>query len=440
LSPALDERPESPPGTGVQADRSRLGGSGIVDSARLAVRVWCALLGCLSMDTMPWAALSGHYQVQPGCPVSIVGHRPVLGAGRLSRLLRGQRGDRVSRTLSNVFTLCAHAHRRSAELAVAAAQPETLQRPSPDPPALLWIETARDHLRSIALDWPQRMPTLAGNRQDLGWLHDCPLPLFMDGPCRDEAAAMLALGQLRAWLEARILGQSVVDWLEVHRDPDAMAAWCMTESDHLPPARCLADWYPLAQTLATETRGLDILDEDLGRQANQLRELAQSMVQDDGFVQRPTWRGQCAENGPWTRLRHRHGRPFVRHNAWTRLCARWMELMDIAAADPLTPFQGGVSLLSSGAMRLSEGQALAWCEMARGLLLHWVQLDAHGAVQDYRVLAPTEWNFHPEGGLARALAVLPPGATDKARILAAAFDPCVECTVLPPAAGECACA
>jgi Ni,Fe-hydrogenase I large subunit len=85
--------------------------------------------------------------------------------------------------------------------------------------------------------------------------------------------------------------------------------------------------------------------------------------------------------------------------------------------------------LATGAMKLGPGQALAWCEMARGLLLHWVQLDAQGAVQDYRVVAPTEWNFHPDGALARALAALPASDTLAASTLAAAFDPCVVCTI-----------
>jgi len=67
--------------------------------------------------------------------------------------------------------------------------------------------------------------------------------------------------------------------------------------------------------------------------------------------------------------------------------------------------------------------------MARGLLLHWVQLDGDGAVRDYRVLAPTEWNFHPDGALARAVAALAPVDLDAARLLAAAYDPCVTCTV-----------
>lgn len=88
--------------------------------------------------------------------------------------------------------------------------------------------------------------------------------------------------------------------------------------------------------------------------------------------------------------------------------------------------------LALGAMRLGEGEALAWSEMARGLLLHRVRL-GHGGdaalVADYRVLAPTEWNFHPQGTVAAMLARMPraPDAGQARRIgvLAAAFDPCV---------------
>jgi Ni,Fe-hydrogenase I large subunit len=111
------------------------------------------------------------------------------------------------------------------------------------------------------------------------------------------------------------------------------------------------------------------------------------------------------------------------------LSARWLELVEIAVADPDTASQGPVPLLAMGSLDLGQGQALAWCEMARGLLLHWVQLDQQGAVQDYRVLAPTDWNFHPDGALAQALAALAPGDTAAARTLAAAFDPCVAFTV-----------
>ena len=64
------------------------------------------------------------------------------------------------------------------------------------------------------------------------------------------------------------------------------------------------------------------------------------------------------------------------------------------------------------------------------MLLHWAQIDDAGRVQHYRVLAPTEWNFHPHGALATALAGLGADDTASAQLLAAAFDPCVECTIL----------
>jgi Ni,Fe-hydrogenase I large subunit len=111
------------------------------------------------------------------------------------------------------------------------------------------------------------------------------------------------------------------------------------------------------------------------------------------------------------------------------MSARWLELVELAVADPQDAGHGRAPLLASGALHLTDGQALAWCEMARGLLLHWVQVDAEGLVQDYRVLAPTEWNFHPQGALAQAVAALPADAVGTARTLAAAYDPCVLCTV-----------
>ncbi|HEY8905518.1 MAG TPA: nickel-dependent hydrogenase large subunit, partial [Rhodoferax sp.] len=131
---------------------------------------------------------------------------------------------------------------------------------------------------------------------------------------------------------------------------------------------------------------------------------------------------------PWARLRHQK-KPTTAVTAWTRLSARWLELMEIAAVQPHASAHHTPDLLSSGALRLDEGQAIAWCEMARGLLLHWVQLDAQGRVADYRVVAPTEWNFHPLGALAQALTALAPHDAPSALALAAAFDACVECKV-----------
>jgi hypothetical protein len=58
-----------------------------------------------------------------------------------------------------------------------------------------------------------------------------------------------------------------------------------------------------------------------------------------------------------------------------------------------------------------------------------VRLDAEGRVRRFQCLAPTEWNFHPRGPLARMLrgatVALDRGGRDAIARLIAAFDPCV---------------
>lgn len=369
-----------------------------------------------------WQALSGALRLCPGREPAIAGGRPVLAEGRLCALVHGQQGEQVGRTLAGVFTLCAHAHQRAADLALAAAAGRPAG-PAIADPALLAIETARDHLRMIALEWPQR---LAGGpaAPDLAWLRDCPLSLGAGRP----GDARAAIGALRQWLEQRVLLEDPRTWLAGHQQPDQLAQWCTAHAVRIPPAACLAGWHPRAHGLVPETRCLELLDGEAQRQGGQLQQLAQALAADAAFVQQPRWQGRPAETGPWTRLRHgRDGTGSRAANAWTRLAARWLELVEIAAAgDEAAP------LLASGALATGEGEALAWCEMARGLLLHWVRLDGAGGVRDYRVLAPTEWNFHPAGALARAVARLDPHETEAARALAAAFDPCVPCSIVAP--------
>ncbi len=392
-------------------------------------------LPCMQ-TTNSWDTLSGQYQLQPGNWPGIVGQRPVLGAGRLGRLLQGQRGEQVGRTLSSVFTLCAHAHRHCAALALGAAQAAQAEPAQPAPvqpapvqpaPVLLYLETARDHLRSIALDWPQRLPELGLAAQRMDWLRGCPLALAGTHPVTDDDAAWQALGALRNWLETSVLKQDALSWLQGCRVADVLAQWCQAQADRPLPARCLSEWHPLAHTLRPPLRALDVLSDDAMRQEAGLHQIGHALAQGADFAQHPIWLGKPAETGAWTRLRHRQQQ--TAHSAWTRMSARWLELVELASVDPGLAGQGRAPLLASGALHLADGQALAWCEMARGLLLHWVQLDAEGAVHDYRVLAPTEWNFHPEGALACAVAALPADALSAARTLAAAYDPCVLCTV-----------
>ena len=86
----------------------------------------------------------------------------------------------------------------------------------------------------------------------------------------------------------------------------------------------------------------------------------------------------------------------------------------------------------AGSLQVGEHQGLAWVEMARGLLMHQVHLDSaapDACVLGCRVLAPTDWNFHPLGPVAPMLATLPKTITAQGlcRVvtLMSAYDPCV---------------
>ena len=67
---------------------------------------------------------------------------------------------------------------------------------------------------------------------------------------------------------------------------------------------------------------------------------------------------------------------------------------------------------------------LGWVETARGRLYHAARVEA-GRVMAYRISAPTEWNFHPRGVLARWLEAAGQADAQTAQALAALVDPCV---------------
>ena len=365
--------------------------------------------------TNGFATLSGHFVLHPGQSAAIVGTRPIAAADLLSRLLKGQHFAAAQARLGHVFTLCAHAHRRTCALAFAAALPTSISATDSDrtdvlkPPslALLRWETARDHLRSIALEWPQRLGQPSLQDEAMHWLRTCPLPL----------GGATQLSNVEVWASLAALHD------------------CLAQDADF-PAQCLARWRTQGKELSVPLRALDVLSHDSAAQQQQLRLLGQAIASTPDFTHSPQWQGACAETGPWTRLRRTHQPADTQAlSAWTRLEARWQDLLDIAAAPALADAATHDPLLSSGALALGDGQAIAWCEMARGLLLHWVQLDSQGAVAHYRVLSPTEWNFHPQGALALALTARAPQDTAAAQTLAAAFDPCVECSVQSAAPG-----
>jgi coenzyme F420-reducing hydrogenase alpha subunit len=79
-------------------------------------------------------------------------------------------------------------------------------------------------------------------------------------------------------------------------------------------------------------------------------------------------------------------------------------------------------------LKAASTTGLAQTEAARGRLIHHVQIQQQ-KISNYQILAPTEWNFHPQGLIAKSLTNLTPKHPEQldqlARLVINAIDPCV---------------
>ena len=357
-------------------------------------------------------------------------------------LTRGMAADGLAARLASIFSLCGESHRLCAQMAVAAAR-GTVRGDTAQAAHTLQRETLQEHVRRIALDWPGQLlaPTDADaqalSQQALSLLQQCPL-FSMRGvsatatkeaeastptaPTYSAPAPLSELPLLQDWLHTNLLGMDAATWLaRWEQDP---AAWLRSWSASTPlcVAQLLQRARPLLDQAGPQSPLLRVHSSDTG-----LLMLADDLQRDPGFTRRPLWRGRCAETGSWTRLCQ--SQPERLNTAWLRLGARLAELVRLALPD--APMRCGAHWLAMGSLPTAPRSGLAWIEMARGLLIHQVQLDASGStVLSCQVLAPTEWNFHPQGAVAEALESMPAHASDAViRAIAgllSAYDPCVQ--------------
>ncbi|MCA3210842.1 MAG: nickel-dependent hydrogenase large subunit [Burkholderiales bacterium] len=338
-------------------------------------------------------------------------------------LLRGRPADEAVALLPRLFSICGRAHGLAAELAVEAARgapsaaaapaqsgsPDRPDRPDrsdrPDRLARLEAELAHELLWRTLLDWPR----LLGE------------PADADALARVRTA--LASGErsaLRTAIEQTVLAGPAAPW------------W---EHEHVPAFEI---WVAQARTVAA--RVLAAVQRDGARHGAprapvallpappataDLASIDAALTRDAQFELRPELDGAPAETGTVARLQ---AHPLVAaltraygRSALTRLAARITELARIACGAP-----AGQPLF--GALALDAQRGLGWVETARGLLVHVAHLQGDRVAQ-WRIVAPTEWNFHPRGallqGLISAHAVGAADLAQRAQWLVQSLDPCV---------------
>ncbi len=369
----------------------------------------------------PVPRLAGALAIAPGVP-------PPLGLTSsrqdwAARLGFGVPLAQLPPLMGSLFNLCSHAHCVCSQLAIGGAAPGLLPPPQ-DVAEQLRRETAREHLRRIGLDWPRQLadsPTAqdAHTAAALAALRDCPMPT---------PTASAPWPALRVWLQHTLLHMPPVDWLAAWRagGTDWLQTWSQRHDSHWLPALVAGardagnGFAPLSPASALRPHA----------EPHELCMLGATLAHEPDFALRPLWRGACAHTGPWTRLADAAG--DVPLSPWDLLGSRLAELVRLA-------LDGGETWLNWGALPTGARRGLAWVEMARGLLVHQVEVDpASHSVLACRVVAPTEWNFHPLGEVAQRLARLDPDLPEatlarRVNLLVAAFDPCLPFQIRHPA-------
>lgn len=145
------------------------------------------------------------------------------------------------------------------------------------------------------------------------------------------------------------------------------------------------------------------------------------------FAARPTLPGRHPETGPSVRLGWSAAASGATDTARLVEAEEALGIL-LSAANNNSPFNRWLT-----ASRTQNHTGYASVESPRGRLYYFVVVQGDGRLRDARVVAPTEWNFHPDGPFARALAGFRPEGDATAAIarLAGQFSPCVAVDVVP---------
>ncbi len=333
------------------------------------------------------------------------------------RLLRGRSVAEVQAAVPRLFSLCSRSQAAACRLALAAshdqASPALLQQAR----RAVALEMLRETAWLVLLQWPRQMG-------------EAPSPQAV-------AAARLAAGTAAVAPDARAIGEGAADavaqalwgmsaaqWLAL-ADAPALHAWAAAGGSAC--ARFVQRASEAAATGSDTPAPVALLPAEPDTAA--MQQLAWQLTERADFAALPLWQGAPAETGALARQQAEPlpaallARGAGRRQA--RAVARLRELAGLLCGDEAP---------ACGALALGPGAGLAWVNNARGLLVHHVRRSDDGQrVTGYDIVAPTEWNFHPQGALSSGLLGNPvrdwTQAREEATRLIHSLDPCVACRV-----------
>ncbi len=360
--------------------------------------------------------------------VRIENTRPLAIASRFS----GRKPGEVARFVPLIFSVCRAAQSAAcAEALENALGASASAREKSIRELLILAETAREHALQVLHSWPQCLhtpePAMASTFMKRLLRLDRELSrCLQDGSAIDCAQLGRGIVELTAVLGEAIFGEVPAEWLS-RSDMEDLGLWAQRNET-------------LAQTVVeylVQTGTADAGAADIAPLPQLKPEDLEGMLfgeNADAFVARPEWEALPRETTPLSRLishrliesvKDRYG-----YGLLARLTACLIELAEIpermlSLTDSLAKEDGKAQ---APARQHDNGTGLGFAEAARGRLVHAAGI-ADGVVRRYRILAPTEWNFHPGGAAAQGLAGIAAGAPERrealARLFITAVDPCV---------------
>ena len=363
--------------------------------------------------------------------VKIASSRP-----QASKILLGKSPEQVLTTVPLLFSVCSHAQAYAALQACSSAMGVSLE-PKCDAARemLVQLEILREQCWRILLDWPGFVG-MADDKKSLKSLMafdaQFKTSLFRDGQgfnldsvlsvnteqlttLIDEVAslidAVIFKGDLHGFM-AIVNEEELLDWL---RDNKSLPAHLLNDVYH-------RNWQAIGQNTVGCLSELD------------RQNLNRFMEQEDlsVFSQFPHWQGWCFET---TVLNRQRQHPLIialearyQNGLLVRILARLLEVTQVVPN--LRRLSNAINEDFCVTISTEFGQniGLGKVQAARGLLIHRVEL-WQGRIKDYCIVAPTEWNFHPQGVVAQSLKSLQANDAEllrqQAECLINSIDPCV---------------
>ena len=328
------------------------------------------------------------------------------------RLLTGRLPANAVQLVPMLYSICGKAQQAAVQVATSAAQGGKL----PQDLALerqVTCEAMQEHLWRLLLDWPERLNLPKQQQQFVSW----------HSALKEISAGRENAKKLLDELNLVLLGLTHTEWKQI----DSYAKF--------------NEWQKAGRGLmASVFTSLDYKESRLefsdksGTCALLPNWSAADVIQlyagqlDHEFAVMPHYSGKPMETGALALTQHTplmqellHKRPA---RLLARLIARLVDLLDSAESlvhENLTDRIQSVSAANS--------TGLSVVRTARGMLLHQVRLEA-AQIAEYIIVAPTEWNFHPQGSLVSDLTGLK--EKDENRLIETvknfvlSLDPCVE--------------